>query len=64
MQFECASFLVRMYNLPLACMGKTTVQKIGASVGDVEEVNVHDDDLSWGEYLRVKIRMDLRKPLA
>jgi hypothetical protein len=27
MQFEHASFWMHMYNLPLACIGKTTVQK-------------------------------------
>jgi hypothetical protein len=63
MDFEHASFWVRMYNLPLACMGKETGQKIGASVGEVEEVDVHDNDPGWGEYLRVKIRLDLSKPL-
>jgi hypothetical protein len=64
MQFEYASFWVRMYNLPLACMGKTSVQKIGASVGVVEDVDVDDDDPGWGEYVRVKIKVDLKKPLA
>jgi hypothetical protein len=53
-----------MYNLPLACMGKTSVQKIGASVGVVEDVDVDDDDPGWGEYIRVKIKVDLKKPLA
>jgi len=42
--FEHAAFWVRMYNLPLACMGKAAGQKIGASVGVVEAVDVHDDD--------------------
>jgi len=62
--FEHAVFWVRMYNLPLACMGKAAGQKIGASVGVVEAVDVHDDDPGWGKYLRVKIRLDLSKPLS
>lgn len=53
-----------MYNLPLACMSKETRKKIGSSVGVVEEVDVHDDEPGWGEYLKVKIRVDLKKPLA
>jgi hypothetical protein len=63
-QFEHVSFWVRMYNLPLACMGKEAGEKIGASVGVMEEVDVHDTELGWGEYLKVKIRVDLTTPLA
>jgi len=64
MCFDQASFWIRMYNLPLACMGKSSGYKIGSSVGDVEEVDVLDEDAGWGEYLRVKISLDLTKPLA
>jgi hypothetical protein len=64
MCFDQASFWVRMYNLPLACMGKSSGNKIGSSVGDVEEVDVLDEDAGWGEYLRVKISLDLTKPLV
>jgi hypothetical protein len=53
-----------MYNLPLACMGRNTGQKIGATVGVVEEVDVLEKEASWGEYLRVKVLIDLSKPLA
>jgi hypothetical protein len=62
--FNHDSFLVRMYNLPLACMGRNTGQKIGESVGVVEEVDIYDEEAGWGEYLRVKIKIDLHKPLA
>lgn len=43
MEFERESFWIRMYNLPLACMGKDIGQKIGASMGTVEEVDISDD---------------------
>jgi hypothetical protein len=64
MRFDDEAFWVRMYNLPLACMSKETGQKLGASVGMVEEVDVDDDAPGWGKYLRVKISLDLNKPLA
>jgi hypothetical protein len=64
MNFDTEAFWVRMYNLPLECMGKETGQKIGASVGVVQEVDVEEDEPGWGEYLRVKILIDLSKPLA
>jgi hypothetical protein len=64
MQIEHASFWVRMYNLPLPCMSKETGKKIGSSVGVVEDVDILDDEPGWGEYLKLKIRVDLKKPLA
>jgi len=53
-----------MYNLPLACMGKVTGEKIGSYVGLVEELDVYDGDTGWGEYLRAKIVIDMTKPLG
>jgi len=64
MIFETESFWLRMFNLPLACMGREVVQKIGSSVGFVEEIDILDDEVGWGEYVRVKVRMNLSKPLA
>lgn len=64
LKFERASFWIRMYNLPLACTGKTTGEKIGASVGLVEEEDVCEDAAGWGEYLRVKVSIELSRPLA
>lgn len=53
-----------MYNLPLACMGRETGRSLGATVGFVEEVDTGVDSFRWGEYLRVKIWINLMKPLA
>jgi hypothetical protein len=61
--FDKASFWVRMTNLPLACMVRDVGFKLGASVGQVEEVDTDKDGVGWGEFLRVKIKIDLYKPL-
>jgi len=45
MVFKYASFWVQMYDLPLVCMGKNVGYKIGASVGEVEDVDIVDGDL-------------------
>jgi hypothetical protein len=50
--------------LPLACMGKEIGIKIGSSVGLVEEIDIFDDEVGWGEYLRICVLLDLQKPLA
>lgn len=61
--FDKAYFWVRMTHLPLACMGRDLGFKIGSSVGKVEEVNTDKNGIGWGEYLRVKILIDLSQPL-
>jgi hypothetical protein len=63
MAFDKASFWIRMYNLPLACMNSTIGHQIGSIVGLVEEVEANEGEMAWGEYLRVRIVIDLTKPL-
>lgn len=53
-----------MYNLPLACMGTVVGFQIGSSVGEVEDVDIVDDGVDWGQFLRVHILLDLSKPLS
>lgn len=53
-----------MINLPLACMGRDIGRKIGESVGTVETVDMDGDGIGWGKFLRVRIRLDLTKPLS
>lgn len=48
--FEKAGFWVRMYNLLLACMGKEVGYQIGGSVGEVEDMEVDEDGVGWGEF--------------
>lgn len=51
MNFDTAAFWVRMYNLPLACMGREMGMKLGFTVGFVDEVDVDIDGMGWGEFL-------------
>jgi hypothetical protein len=62
--FNKVAFWVRMSNLPLACMGKETGRMLGETVGRVEMVDTDSKGVGWGESLRVKIQLDLSKPLA
>lgn len=61
--FDKETFWVRMLNLPLACMSLNVGHQIGSAMGHVEEVDVDEGGMGWGEYLRVKITLDLQKPL-
>jgi hypothetical protein len=62
--FEQAVFWVRMLNLPLACMGKEVGYQIGSTMGMVEDVDTDEEGVGWGKSLRVRVKIDLTKPLA
>jgi hypothetical protein len=62
MEFDKVAFCVMMSNLPLACMSREVGFGIGSSVG-VVKVDVDDDGVVWGEFFRVRIILDLSKPL-
>jgi hypothetical protein len=53
---------VRMKNMLLACMGREIGRKIEASVGEVVAVDTDARGMGWGEFLRVKILLNLAKP--
>jgi hypothetical protein len=62
--FEKAAFWVRIYRLPLSCMSLIVGKQIGESMGQVLKVDVDEGGMGWGECLRVKVVLDLRKPLS
>lgn len=49
--------------MPLGMMNKRAREMIGELVKDVLEVDVDDKELAIGQFLRVKVRLDIRKPL-
>ncbi|KAF5481618.1 hypothetical protein F2P56_002257 [Juglans regia] len=53
-----------MHNLSLGYMNKWMGKQIGTLIGRVSEIDVNDDGMAWGRYLRVKIECNLRAPLA
>jgi hypothetical protein len=37
--------------------------QLGATVGEVEDVETNEEGFGWGEFLRVQIKLDLTKPI-
>jgi hypothetical protein len=64
LEFEKAVFWIQMFDLPLACMGREMGHWIGSTVGEVEDVDVTHGGIGWEEFFRVKIWLDLSKPLS
>lgn len=54
-------FCVRIFNLPLDSRSEGHVRKLGSSIGEV--VEVESDGILWDNPVRVKIMMDITKPL-
>lgn len=63
MEFTNSLFWVQVHNMPLICMTKGVGQKIAASLGEVDDVDIASDDGRWGRFLRLRIVMDLSRPL-
>jgi hypothetical protein len=66
LDFDKAPFWVRMFNLrTFSVHGKGNwLSDWGSSVGMVEEVDVDEEGVGWGEFLRVQILLDVTKPLS
>lgn len=49
----------------LLLMGRIeVVEKIRETIGGVEDIDVGDDNISWGRNLRIKVRVDLTKQIV
>lgn len=63
MEFSFSPFWVQVHEMPLVCMNKTVGIKIGESMGVVEDVDVAGDGAGWGRCLRIRVIINLHKPL-
>ena len=36
---------------------------LGESIGDVEEVDADEEQMAWGKYLRVRVAVNISRPL-
>ncbi|XP_042964598.1 uncharacterized protein LOC122298810 [Carya illinoinensis] len=62
-QFTEASFLVRLHDLPFIARNEYMGSLLGSKIGKVIEVDIVKGEVAWGEFLRVRVAMDISKPL-
>nr|XP_020171375.1 uncharacterized protein LOC109756956 [Aegilops tauschii subsp. strangulata] len=62
-QFKFTPIWVRLYGIPMGSMCKETGEDIGKEIGEVIDVDVDDCGMAAGDYMRVKVRLDISKPL-
>nr|POF14567.1 hypothetical protein CFP56_36741 [Quercus suber] len=57
-------FWVQIYNLPLKSMTRESGIEIGAKIGRVLDVDVPENGVHWGKFLRVRVQIDATKRLV
>lgn len=63
LDFNKAMFWVQIHNVPEKSVTQATVEAVGSTIGKVIEVADPEDDGSGNEFLRVRVAMDISKPL-
>ena len=62
--FSHVSFWVQLHNLPIRRMTEEVAIAIGKSIGGVEKVAASDDDKGGENCMRIRVRMDVTRPLC
>ncbi|KAF5452999.1 hypothetical protein F2P56_027947 [Juglans regia] len=62
-QFKFEPFWVQLHNLPLAAMSEELGIQFGATLGHIIKVDADSDGSAWGRCLRVRVAIDIHKPL-
>lgn len=63
MSFERVAFWIRFFDIPLGFQNRFMARKLGNTLGTFIEVDYDKDSFCWGEHLRIKMLIDITKPL-
>ncbi|KAL5804454.1 hypothetical protein ACOSQ3_031254 [Xanthoceras sorbifolium] len=63
MKFDKAEFWVQVHNIPIVCMDREFGSFIGKQIGVLREIDLGATGDCLGKYLRVRVRIDITKPL-
>ncbi|XP_042972943.1 uncharacterized protein LOC122304742 [Carya illinoinensis] len=61
--FDSETMWIQLHNIPLGGMTRQTGLKIGSSMGEVVSVDVDEEGIGWGPYLRVQVNINITQPL-
>ena len=61
--FTHVSFWIQIHNVLIMCMNEETIKEIGEEIGKVEEVGTNAARECFGKFIRLKISIDVTKPL-
>ncbi|KAH9698768.1 DUF4283 domain-containing protein [Citrus sinensis] len=57
------TFWVQIHNIPIMCMNKEAIQKLGEKIATVKEVETDEAGECIGQFARVRISIDISQPL-
>jgi hypothetical protein len=63
LEFSHISFWVRVFDLPLGMMDSANGMVLGNRIGKALVVDIEDDGSAVSGFLRIKVKIDIRKPL-
>ena len=62
--FDMVSFWVQLHDIPARRMTKETGERIGRTLGEIEEVDIPETANLLGKYIRVRVKVDTTQPLC
>ena len=62
-QFKMIPIWVRLYGIPMGMMDRETGALIGEQIGEVLDMDLDDNGFAFGQFMRIKVRMDITVPL-
>ena len=63
-KFDKSPFWIQIHGLPTMCQTKEVGESIGATLGKVEKVDAIGKGFCLGNYLRIRVRLDITMPLC
>lgn len=63
LEFRYAPFWIHFHELPFACYSRKSAVALGNLVGRFEKIETDEEGKCWGQILRVRILIDVSKPL-
>ena len=61
--FDSVTFWIQLHNVPEHCLTQATGEVVGNTIGALVQVADSEDDGEGGEFLRVRVVVDIKKPL-
>lgn len=62
-KMEDESFWIRIYDLPLIACNKYIMRLIRNTIGRFEEADLVHGEVEWGEFMRIRVNIDITRPL-
>ncbi|MBA0575590.1 hypothetical protein Golob_023934, partial [Gossypium lobatum] len=62
-EFQLVPFWLRIYNIPIESIDRETALDVGNTIGELVAIDWKDRLRSWIEFMRLKVKIDVSKPL-